>query len=176
MTLNKSGTAVVINFKYRLLNILGYTMIGGFPIGYIAITRNLFNFENTTTVTGWGIIAIIIASLTLWGKVKETIKDYNTYLGNISQRAKLPIISGTALTIALIVYVSVSLLIGVLGFLTLGGVAAMIPFSMYDKENEKAIRMTEMLKKENATNELEELKVMQTQVKELNAKKRTAKR
>lgn len=165
MTLNKDGTKVVLNFKYRLLNTLGYTLIGAFPISYIVATRNILNFENASTVTAWGYGVGIIAVLTLWGKIKEVIKDYNTYLGKISQRAKLPIISGTAFAISLTVYISISLLLGVLGFLTLGGVASLIPFSIYDKEHAKAQRMNEMLSKENSENELQELKLLQQQKK-----------
>lgn len=160
MTLNKSGTRVVVGFKYKVYNYLGYLLVGGVPIVYLATTRNLFNFEKTANVTSWGIIAIIIGVMTLWGKIKEVIKDYNTYLGNVSKRAKLPIISGTALTISLIAYVSIGLLIGVLGSLTVGGVLALYPFSIYDAQYQKAVEMTEYLKKEQNEKTLEELKLL----------------
>lgn len=163
MTLNRSRTAVVVGFKYKVYNYLGYLLVGGVPIGYLAVTRNLFNLEKTANVTSWGVIAIIIASLTMWGKIKEVIKDYNTYLGNISKRAKLPIISGTALTISLIAYVSIGLLIGVLGSLTVGGVLALYPFALYDSEHQKALEMTAFLKKENSEKTLIELKQLQSQ-------------
>ena len=162
MTLNRKGTRVVVDFKYKALNYFGYVVRAGIPIGYLAIRYNLFNFKSATSVTSWGIIAIIIVLTTLSDKVKEVVNDYNTYLGNTARYSKYAIVSTTAFTISLIAYISIGLLVWVLGFIALGGLASIIPFSMYATENDKAKRMTEQLKKENSENELQQLQALKT--------------
>lgn len=163
MKLNRKGTRVVVDFKYKLFNYFGYILRAGVPIGYLAIRYNLFNFKSATSVTSWGIIAIIIILTTMSDKIKEVIHDYNTYLGNTAKYSKYAIVSTTAFTISLVAYISIGLLVWVLGFIALGGVASIVPFSIYATESDKAKRMTEQLKKENSENELLQLKALKQQ-------------
>lgn len=162
MRLNKAQTRVLVDRKYTLYNYLGYASIAGFPIGFLSIKYNLFNFNNATTVTSWGVISIIILALTAWAKIKEVLKDYNTYLGKIGQRAKMPIIF-TAISISLLIaYISIQLLLGVTISLAVGGYVAMIPFNAYDLQNEKAKRQTLLLQKNTEELELKELQELQS--------------
>jgi hypothetical protein len=158
MRLNKAQTRVLVDRKYIFYNYLGYALRSGIPIAYLSIRYNLFNFQNTTIVTSWGVIAIIILVSTFWSKLKEVIKDYNTYLGKIGERAKMPIAFTIASVVLLVAYVSIQLLLGVFGFLALGGFVSLIPFSAYDVQHEKALRYTEELKIENQKNDLQILK------------------
>ena len=166
MRLNKAQTRVLVDRKYTFYNYLGYGLINLIPIGFLSIRYNLFNFEKTTTVTSWGIIAIIIIISSIWSKIKETIKDYNTYMGKLGERAKMPIIFTVISIVLIIAYVSIQLLLGVTISLAVGGYVAMIPFNAYDIQNEKAKRMTLLLQKnkeEIEVNELDELQTLKKQ-------------
>ena len=102
----------------------------------------------------------------MWSKIKEAVKDFDTYLGGVGKRAKLPIVTGTISTILVITYVSIGLVLGVTLSITIGGLLSLYPFSLYDNQNEKAKRMTLKLKDEienKELNELEELKTLKQQ-------------
>lgn len=157
MRLNKAQTRVLVDRKYTFYNYLGYIIRGGVPILYLSLRYNLFRVEDTKTITAWGIIAGIILTTTLWSKIKEVITDYNTYLGKVGQRAKMPFFFTGLSLILVISYVSIQMLLGVSLSLAIGGYIAMIPFTAYDKQNTQAKQMTALLEKENAETNLKEL-------------------
>lgn len=173
MRMNRKNTRVLVDKKYTALNLLGYSLIAGIPFGYLSFTQDLFETENTVNkITSWGIIAFGIIALTLWSKIKEAVKDFDTYLGGVGKRAKLPIVTGTISTILVITYVSIGLVLGVTLSITIGGLLSLYPFSLYDNQNEKAKRMTLKLKGEienKEFNELEELKTLKQQNKKTKA-------
>lgn len=157
MRLNKAQTRVLVDRKYTFYNYLGYIIRGGLPILFLSLRYNLFRTEDTKTITAWGIIAVIIILTTLGDKIKEVVKDYNTYLGKIGQRAKMPLFFTTLSIILVVAYVSIQMLLGVSLSLAIGGYVAMIPFNAYDKQNIQAKQMTELLQKENAEKNLKQL-------------------
>lgn len=162
MRLNKRETRVLVSKKHTFYNYLGYTILGGIPFGFLAITQDLFKFRNDdVSITAWGIVGIGIIIGVAWKKIKEVVKDYNAFLGSVGQRAKLPIVMGIVSLILMFTYISIGLILGITLSFTASGFIAMIPLNAYDKENEKAKRMTLVLKKEaeeKEVSELEELK------------------
>lgn len=160
MRMNKAQTKVLVDKKYHFYNILGYVLLGGIPFTWLAITQDLFRSNSATTVTSWGIIAFGIVLLTVWSKIKEVIKDYNTYFGNMGKRAKVPIFFGSLSIILFLTYISIQLVLGVTITIAVGGALAIIPFNLYDVEFEKAKRMNEQLKKENESEMLKELQAI----------------
>lgn len=161
MRLNKARTKVLVDKKYTFYNYLGYALLGGVPFTWLAITQDLFRFrDDAVSVTAWGIVGAGILVITLWSKIKETIKDYNTYFGNLGKRAKVPLFFGGLSIVLFITYISIELVLGVTLSIAVGGLLSMFPFGAYDIENDKAIRMTAQLTKERDEVELQELKTL----------------
>lgn len=158
MRMNKARTKVLVDRKYNFYNVLGYTFLGGIPFTWLAITQDLFKFgDDAVTVTGWGIVGVGILIVSFWSWIKETVKNYNAYFGNMGKRAKVPLFFGGLSLVLFITYISIQLILGVTLSIAFGGTLSLIPFKYYDMQNEKAKRMTLELIKDNEKTELEEL-------------------
>lgn len=165
LTLNKKGTKVKVTGLPKIYNILGTSVQWLPPLTYLAITFDLFTFENEGyAITGWGVIGVIVLFLAFRQKIKDAYTEYENTFGATWNRAKLGNIAlGIATMLFLVYFVSFSLF--TIFFIFAGSTyISLFVYAPYDKLAIKRKEMQTMLDKQNKekdfvtlTNQLKEL-------------------
>jgi hypothetical protein len=136
----------------------------GLPFAYIAQRYGLFTFdEGTYSVTGWGVVGIVILYAVFRNKIKAFVNDYNTTLGVTAQRGKWGMIW---LSVAFILGVSTIFIDAFLWFFIVLGGSNLLALPLWNNYDIKVVQMKaiqETLKDNSNKTNLEMLQEMQAQ-------------
>ena len=162
MRLNKKGTKVLLEPKYRVLGLSGLAIQFGIPFWYVAHRYDLFTFKNEGyAVTGWGMVLGAIALIASKKKIQNAITNYNEHLSITAQRAKY---GHVFLTIALILALSSVFINGFLWFfgsLVGGNYLSLIPYYFHDRQIDERKELQQLLDNKNKEAKVEKLKSIQ---------------
>lgn len=162
MRLNKKGTKVLLEPKYRVLGLSGLAIQFGIPFWYVAYRYDLFTFKNEGyAITGWGMVLGAIALIASKKKIQNAITNYNENLSITAQRAKYGHIF---LTIALILALSSVFINGFLWFfgsLVAGNYLSLIPYYFHDRQIDERKELQQLLDNKNKEAKVEKLKSIQ---------------
>ena len=164
MHLNKKGDKVVLDTSYKMLGTSALLVQYGLPFAYIAQRYGLFTFdEGTYSVTGWGVVGIVILYAVFRNKIKAFVNDYNTTLGVTAQRGKWGMIW---LSVAFILGVSTIFIDAFLWFFIVLGGSNLLALPLWNNYDVKVVQMKaiqETLKDKSNKSNLEMLEDMQRQ-------------
>ena len=158
MKLNKKETKVLLENKTKAFGAFGLLLEFGIPFVYLANTFELFRFEEAGySFTGWGIVAVATALFMLRGKIKDVMTAYGKELSATAQRLRKTFVYVTLALIVTITSIFFQGFIYLFVSLALGSGLSYFPFSVYDKENAKRLRLQKLLDDRKDINDLQEL-------------------
>jgi hypothetical protein len=162
MKLNKKGTKVKLDSKYKLVGASGTLIQFGLPFWYVASQFDLFTFKNEQyALTGWGVVILTAGVLASRNKIKNMVTDYNNNMSITAQRAKYGHIFVTIVLILALASVFINGFLWFFGVLAGSNYLSLIPFSIYDKQLEERNRLQTLLDKERDESKVADLKKLQ---------------